>query len=89
MTVKKWSSAEIEKRYTDEALSGSWNPFPKVFVEYSYYDNLRELFTEVSNNWEEYVAYLKDKYPAEDGKEWEFSCLYHKKIDKLLQNKEK
>jgi len=34
--------------------------------------------------WNEYKAFLKVKYPPEKGKEFEFTCPYHKRIDKLL-----
>ena len=36
--------------------------------------------------WLEYKAYLKEKYPAEEGKEWEFTCPHHQAIDQELKD---
>ena len=40
---------------------------------------------QISEEWSKYRKFLMDKYPAEDGKEWEFTCEYHQKIDGLLE----
>lgn len=35
--------------------------------------------------WAEYKEFLMEKYPVEDGSQWEFTCACHKKIDALLK----
>lgn len=40
---------------------------------------------QISEEWSKYRKFLMEKYPAEDGKEWEFECEYHQKIDGLLK----
>ena len=40
---------------------------------------------DIKKEWEEYKSFLKEKYPAEDGKEWELSWEHHKKIDDILK----
>lgn len=36
--------------------------------------------------WTKYKEFLMEKYPAEEGKDWEFTCEYHKKIEKILND---
>ena len=40
---------------------------------------------QIRRYWNQYTDYLKSKYPAEDGKEWTFSCEHHLIIDGLLK----
>lgn len=42
------------------------------------------LLGDVIAEWSNYKEFLKEKYPAEEGQEWEFTCEHHKRIDKLL-----
>jgi len=39
--------------------------------------------------WSEYKKFLIEKYPAEEGKEWEFTCEHHKRIDSILNKDRK
>jgi len=41
----------------------------------------------IKQAWGEYKSYLMEKYPVptDEGKEWEFACEHHKKIDSLLE----
>ena len=41
----------------------------------------------IKNEWKEYIKYLQEKYPAEEGKKWRLTCPHHQKIDDIL-NKE-
>jgi len=43
---------------------------------------------EVIEEWNKYKEFLMEKYPAEEGKEWEFTCEHHQRIN-LLLNKER
>ena len=43
----------------------------------------------VKKEWEMYKQLLMEKYPAEENKEFEFTCEHHKKIDKILNKIEK
>ena len=46
--------------------------------------DLKQTVSEVVENWNKYKAFLKDKYPAKDGEQWEFTCQYHQKLDQAL-----
>ena len=35
--------------------------------------------------WSAYREMLQKKYPAEEGKEWQFTCEHHQRIDTLLE----
>ena len=48
----------------------------------AHYDRLKIM----REAWDGYKAFLKKKYPAEDGKEWEFTCEHHKTIDAVLDD---
>ena len=39
---------------------------------------------EIRKEWSEYKQMLIERYPAEEGTDWEFSCDHHKRIDELL-----
>ena len=38
----------------------------------------------IKNEWKEYVKYLQEKYPVEEGQEWRLTCPHHQKIDDIL-----
>ena len=40
----------------------------------------------IKKEWDAYVKYLKEKYPAEIGEEWDFTCPYHKKINAIIND---
>ena len=44
----------------------------------------KEILTAAQQYWNDYKAFLKNKYPPEEGKEFEFTCEHHKKIDQLF-----
>ena len=37
--------------------------------------------------WAGYKLYLREKCLAEEGKEWDFECPFHKRIDNILKEK--
>lgn len=39
---------------------------------------------QITKQWIRYKAFLMDKYPVEEGQEWEFKCEHHKKIEEIL-----
>ena len=41
-------------------------------------------FIAATKVWAEYKKYLMKKYPPVEGKEFEFTCEHHKKLDKIL-----
>lgn len=43
-------------------------------------------YSELVTAWEEYKQSLMEKYPANDGETWEFTCKYHQKIDDLIND---
>jgi len=43
---------------------------------------------EMRKEWNEYVAFLKEKYPEPENQEWAFSCQHHQRIDDILNGKE-
>lgn len=47
-------------------------------------ENAQDSWTELKQAWKAYTDFLKGKYPAEDGKEWEFTCPHHQKIDSII-----
>ena len=51
-----------------------------------YEDSLK--IEEMKEVWGKYKGFLMEKYPAEEGNEWEFTCEHHKRIDAVL-NKNK
>lgn len=66
------------------------------FTQHDYYLQNRHLFTdnlstltqdkELREAWNNYKIFLKEKYPAEDGQEWNFVCKHHQQIDDLLNS---
>lgn len=40
----------------------------------------------IKKEWNKYKRFLQKKYPAKNGEEWQFTCEYHKKIDKLINS---
>jgi len=65
----------------------------KCLAEYDREYNLciaaQQEWQELKQAWNEYKAFLQGKYPAEEGKEWEFTCERHKRIDSLINKEEK
>lgn len=53
---------------------------PKICEDYHQHK-----LSEITDAWNKYVNYLKEKYPAKDGERWEFTCEHHQKIDNLLK----
>ena len=50
------------------------------------FENEQKLDINVLNlirEWREYKQMLMEKYPAEEGCKWRFSCDHHRKIDNL------
>jgi hypothetical protein len=45
----------------------------------------RKKYRTMQKEWELYKQSLIKKYPAKEGKKWEFSCEHHQKIDEILK----
>lgn len=45
---------------------------------------LKVLFCNIA--WDNYTSYLRGKYPAKEGEEWEFTCEYHRDIDAFFHS---
>jgi len=42
---------------------------------------------EAAEEWNKYKSFLQEKYPVEEGEEWQFTCEHHQKIDEILNSK--
>lgn len=42
---------------------------------------------EAAEEWNKYKSFLQEKYPVEEGEEWQFTCEQHQKIDEILNSK--
>lgn len=40
-----------------------------------------------AEEWNKYKSFLQEKYPVEEGEEWQFTCEHHQKIDEILNSK--
>jgi len=47
-------------------------------------DNQKDEIARLREIWREYRKYLQEKYPANPGEKWQFSCEHHQKIDAIL-----
>ena len=47
--------------------------------------DLMAKYEDLKKEWAGYKEFLENKYPPDEGKEFEFTCEYHERIDKLLQ----
>ena len=71
---------ELEYKPVEEPLNIPGEIPPETAKEIYYrktLDNLRGV-------WNNYKEHLKEKYPPENGEEFQFTCEYHQAIEKIL-----
>lgn len=39
----------------------------------------------IKDEWEGYIAYLKEKYSAEDGQAWVCTCPFHRRLCAIIE----
>ena len=47
---------------------------------------MEELLIALRQEWDEYIQFLKEKYPPKKGENFELTCEHHRRIDSILSD---
>ena len=85
--VSLLKKAFLSKDNSTEPLIRTIKKLKDEITQIKYIDQTCESkLTEVCNIWAKYRKFLMEEYPAEEGKDWEFTCEHHQKIEKILND---
>lgn len=66
------------------------NRFEKWFVKKVLREEMCDeaKIEKIRKEWNQYVAFLKKKYPEPENQEWAFTCQHYQRIDDILNGEE-
>jgi hypothetical protein len=50
-----------------------------------YIDEAAIALTKIESAWDKYIAYLKERYPPQNGEEWKLTCEHLRELEGLIK----
>ena len=47
-------------------------------------DEAANALAKIAEAWTDYKSFLMQKYPVNEGEEWQFTCPHHRRIDAIV-----